>query len=49
MRDRVRANDPIPYEALAEEPRRAFDDFGYFGERYLARERVAWRQEAADR
>jgi transposase len=34
MRQRVRANDPIPYEQLSDEARQAHNDFGYFAERY---------------
>jgi hypothetical protein len=43
-----RVPDPIPYDQLNPEAKRAFDDFSFFSERYLCREPVPWRQQAAD-
>lgn len=43
-----RVPDPIPYAGLKPDAKRAHDDFSFFSERYLCREPVPWRQEAAD-
>jgi hypothetical protein len=46
--DESRVPNPIPYANLKPDAKRAHDDFSFFSERYLCREPVPWREEAAD-
>jgi hypothetical protein len=50
QRERVQQTlgDPIPYEDLCEEAKRAWNDFGYFQRRYLGRIPIPWQIEAAE-
>ena len=44
----LKLRDPIPYTELSTEARRAWDDFGYFQQRYFGRIPIPWQTEAAE-
>lgn len=41
--------DPLPLSRLSADARRAYDDFGYFVERYFGRRRTPWQIDAAEK
>lgn len=44
---RIKAVDPMAYDSLSKEARRALIDFGYFQKRYFGRVATPWQVEAA--
>lgn len=46
-REQATLGDPIPYEDLCEEAKRAWHDFAYFQRRYLGRIAIPWQVAAA--